>query len=279
MNSIFASRPRFERYLSPVLLVLALLGMWELACWYWQIPDWLLPPPSQIVRAAVEARKVLAPHIWQTLLETWLGLLLALVAGLSLAVIIDISPVLRRAVYPLLVVSQTVPIIAIAPLLVIWLGYGILPKVLVVALVCFFPIVVSTADGLRSADPDLIALLRTMGGGRYQIFCKARVPGAMPGFFSGLKIAVVYSVIGALIGEWVGASRGLGVFMLRASNSFRTDWVFAAIATVSLLSLLFFSIVTVLERMALPWYYSAAREEQWEEITQTTQRVSKSANR
>lgn len=279
LNSFFSGRSWFGRYLSPVLLVLALLGMWELACQYWRIPDWLLPSPSQIVRAAVEARTVLAPHIWQTLLETWLGLSLALVTGLSLAVIIDVSPVLRRAVYPLLVVSQTVPIIAIAPLLVIWLGYGILPKVLVVALVCFFPIVVSTADGLRSADPDLIALLRTMGGGRYQIFRKVRVPGALPGFFSGLKIAITYSVIGAIIGEWVGASRGLGVFMLRASNSFRTDWVFAAIATVSLLSLLLFLIVTILERMALPWYYSSAREEQWEEITQANQRVNESANR
>lgn len=273
MGTFLTGRSWLGRYLLPVLLVLALLGLWELACWHWRIPDWLLPPPSQIMRAAVEARGILAPHIWQTLLETWLGLFLALFTGLLLAVIVDVSPVLRRAVYPLLVVSQTVPIIAIAPLLVIWFGYGLLPKVLVVALVCFFPIVVSTADGLRAADPDLISLLRTMGAGRYQIFRKVRVPGAMPGFFSGLKIAITYSVIGAIIGEWVGASGGLGVFMLRASNSFRTDWVFAAIGTVSVLSLLLFLVVTVLERVALPWFYSVAREEQWEEIAQTERRA------
>ena len=266
MKSLFSSRSWLGQYLWPALLVTTLLVLWEWACWHWRIPVWLLPAPSQICRAAIEAHAILVPHIWQTLLETWLGLIAALVTGLALAVIIDISAVLRRAIYPLLVVSQTVPIIAIAPLLVIWLGYGILPKVIVVSLVCFFPIVVSTADGLRSADPDLIALLRTMGATRFQIFHKVRVPGALPGFFSGLKIAIAYSVIGAIIGEWVGASQGLGVFMLRASNSFRTDWVFAAIATVSLLSIVLFLSVTVLERTVLPWYYSAARQEQWEEI-------------
>jgi ABC-type nitrate/sulfonate/bicarbonate transport system permease component len=250
----------------PAALVTALLVLWEWACWHWQIPVWLLPAPSRIIRAAVDARTVLGPHIRQTLMETCLGLILALVTGVGLAIIIDVSATLRRAIYPLLVVSQTVPIIAIAPLLVIWLGYGILPKVIVVCLVCFFPIVVSTSDGLKSADPDLIALLRTMGATRYQIFRNVRAPGALPSFFSGLKIAITYSVIGAVIGEWVGASQGLGVFMLRASNSFRTDWVFAAVAIASLLSIIFFLGVTVLERAALPWYYSSARQEQWEEI-------------
>ena len=250
----------------PVVLVGVLLGLWEWASWQWQVPEWLLPAPSRIVQAAVASRWIMFPHIWQTMQETWLGLGLALLVGLIFAVLIDVSTPLRNAIYPLLVVSQTVPIIAIAPLLVIWFGYGILPKILVVGLVCFFPIVVSTADGLRSADPDLIALLRTMGASRYQIFVKVRVPGALPSFFSGIKIAVTYSVVGAIIGEWVGASRGLGVFMLRASNSFRTDWVFAAIGVISLLSIVLFLVVVVLERMTLRWYYSAAREEQWEEI-------------
>ncbi len=155
---------------------------------------------------------------------------------------------------------------AIAPLLVIWLGYTIWPKVIVVALVCFFPIVVTTADGLRSADPELLALLQAMGASRRQVFLKVRVPGALPAVFSGIKIAITYSVIGAIIGEWVGASKGLGVFMLRASNSFRTDWVFVAIAISSLLSILLFLAVAVLERLALPWYYTAARAERWEEM-------------
>jgi ABC-type nitrate/sulfonate/bicarbonate transport system permease component len=237
-----------------------------LAAWYWQFPVWLLPSPLEIVRAGVAAWWVMLPNVLQTLLETVVGLGLSLMVGLIFAVLIDVSPMLRRAIYPLLVVSQTVPTIAIAPLLVIWFGYGILPKVLVVGLVCFFPIVVNTADGLRAADPDLIALLRTMGASRYQIFMKVRVPGALPLFFSGLKIAVTYGVIGAIIGEWVGASQGLGVFMLRASNSFRTDWVFAAIAVTSLLSVVLFMAVFALERIVLRWYYSVGREEQWEEL-------------
>jgi ABC-type nitrate/sulfonate/bicarbonate transport system permease component len=204
--------------------------------------------------------------VWQTLVETLVGFGLALVVGLSLALLIDFSATLRRAIYPLLVVSQTVPIIAIAPLLVIWFGYGILPKVLVVALVCFFPIVVSTTDGLQAADPDLIALLQAMGATRRQVFLKVRLPGALPLVFSGVKIAITYSVIGAIIGEWVGASRGLGVFMLRSTNAFRTDWLFAAIAITSLLSVALFLVVTILQRALLPWYYTAQREERWGEM-------------
>lgn len=254
------------QYAPPVLLVAALLAAWQWATGHWEIPVWLLPSPTTIASAGAAARSIIAPHIWQTVLETWLGLGLALVVGLAFALLIDASPLIRRAVYPLLVVSQTVPIVAIAPLLVIWFGYGILPKILVVGLVCFFPIVVGTADGLRAADPDLISLLRVMGATRGQILMKVRLPGAMPSFFSGLKIAVTYSVVGAIIGEWVGASQGLGVFMLRASNSLRTDWVFAAIVVTSLLSVALFLAVAALERLSLRWYYAGAREEHWEEL-------------
>ncbi len=252
-------------YAPPLMLILLLLVAWQLGTWLMEIPKWLLPSPTQIVRAGYEARELLGPHTWQTLKETWLGLGLALVVGLCLAVVVDSSSLLRRTVYPLLVTSQTVPVLALAPLLIIWFGYGILPKVIVVALVCFFPIAVSTADGLRVADPDLIALLRAMGAKRRQIFLKVRVPGALPSFFSGLKIAITYSVVGAVIGEWVGASRGLGIFMIRSSKNFLTDRVFAAIAVTSLLSILMFAVVMLLERSLLPWYY-AQREEDWEEV-------------
>jgi len=157
-------------------------------------------------------------------------------------------------------------VIAIAPLLVIWFGYGILPKVIVVALVCFFPIVINTADGLQSTDAEQIALLRTMGATRSQIFRKVRLPGALPAFFTGIKVGITYSVVGAIMGEWVGASSGLGVFMLRATNSFRTDWVFVSIAVTAMLSLMLFGAVTLLERAALRWYWSSRRTEEWEEI-------------
>jgi ABC-type nitrate/sulfonate/bicarbonate transport system permease component len=254
-----------RQYAPPLALILLLLAAWQAATWLMRVPKWLLPSPLQIVVAGLEASALLGPHTWQTLQETWLGLALSLIVGLGLALVIDFSAMLRRTLYPLLVASQTVPILALAPLLIIWFGYGMLLKVIVVALVCFFPIVVSTADGLRVADPDLIALLRAMGANRRQIFFKVRVPGALPSFFSGLKIAITYSVVGAVIGEWVGASKGLGIFMIRSSKNFLTDRVFAAIAVTSLLSIIMFAAVLVLERALLPWYH-AHREEVWEEM-------------
>lgn len=225
---------------------------------------WLLPSPGQVLTAAVEMRTIIAPHIWQTLLETLSGFALALVAGVSFAILIDASPILRRAIYPVLVISQTVPIVAIAPLLVLWFGYGILPKLIVVGLVCFFPIVVNTADGLRATPAEMIALFQAMGATPWQIFRQVRLPYALPALFSGIKIAVTYSVIGAIFGEWTGASRGLGVFMLRATNSFRTDRLFVAIAITSALSIGLFGLVELLERVLLPWHY--VHEEEWEEI-------------
>jgi ABC-type nitrate/sulfonate/bicarbonate transport system permease component len=253
-------------YLPPAILIGLFLTVWQSATWLWRIEAYLLPSPSRVVAAGIQARGLLSEHIQQTLRETLLGFTIALSCGLLLAVVIDLSGFLRRALYPLLVVTQTIPIMTIAPLLVIWLGYTIWPKIIVVALVCFFPIVVTSADGLHSADPELLALLQAMGANRGQVFFKVRVPGALPSVFSGIKIAITYSVIGAIIGEWVGASKGLGVFMLRASNSFRTDWVFAAIAVSSLLSILLFLAVAVIERLALPWYYTSTREERWEEM-------------
>jgi ABC-type nitrate/sulfonate/bicarbonate transport system permease component len=254
------------RYGPPVALVLALLALWQLATSLGNIQSWLLPGPLAIGRAAVEARALLWQHTLQTAQETVVGFALALSVGLGLGLLIAFSPLARRALYPLLVVSQTVPTIAIAPLLVIWFGYGIWPKIIVVGLICFFPIVVNTADGLSNADPEQIALLRTMGASRANTFWLVRLPGALPTIFSGVKIAVTYSVVGAILGEWVGASKGLGIFMLRATNSFRTDWVFASIAVTALLSVSLFALVAALERLSLPWYYTAAREEHWEEL-------------
>jgi len=255
--------------LPPLLLLAGLAGVWQVATWALAVPKWILPSPAQIARALASTWQLLLWHSAQTALETALGLALALAAGVGLAVAIDLSPTLRRTLYPLLVASQTVPIMALAPLLIIWFGYGTASKAVVVALVCFFPLAVATADGLRAADPDLLGLLRSMGATRRQVFLKVRLPGALPGFFSGLRIAITYSVVGAVIGEWVGAGRGLGVYMIRASNSYLTDRVFAAIAVTSLLSIALFLAVGAVERLALPWYYTAARQEQWEEIAQT----------
>jgi ABC-type nitrate/sulfonate/bicarbonate transport system permease component len=175
----------------------------------------------------------------------------------------DLSPFLKRALYPILVSSQTVQILAIAPLLIIWFGFGLLPKVIIVVLICFFPLTVSTADGLASADPDHIALFLAMGASRRQIWNLVRLPSALPSFFSGLRVAVTYSVVGATIGEWVGGSAGLGLYMLRSKNALATDQVFVAIAITSAISIGLFSLIYLLERALLPWYHSA-RVERWE---------------
>lgn len=250
-----------RRYAPPTLFILLLLLVWQGISWLWEVQLWLLPSPWRILSEGIDAwlHLGLDRHTWQTLQEALLGFLLAVATGLILALAVDFSPLLRRTIYPLLVVSQTIPIIAIAPILVLWLGYGILPKIFVVALVCFFPIVVSTADGLRAADPDWITLLRSMGASRWQIFTKVRFPSALPAFFSGLKVAVTYSVIGAVIGEWVGGSVGLAFFMRRAHNSFRYGREFAGIVITSLLSMVLFLIVAGLERLALPWYHGQNR--------------------
>ncbi len=253
--------------LPPTLLILALLALWQAAVEVFQVQAWLLPSPLAIVRAGWAAHSLVGAHVWQTAQETLLGFAAALAVGLALGILLDRSPKVRAALYPLLVFSQTVPIVAIAPLLVIWFGYGILPKVIVVALVCFFPIVVNTADGLRATDPEQIALLRTMGASQRDTFLKVQLPGAMPMIFSGIKVGITYSVVGAILGEWVGASRGIGVFMLRATNSFRTDWVFVSIALTAALSLLLFGVVALVERLTLRWHYAAARQERWEEIS------------
>jgi ABC-type nitrate/sulfonate/bicarbonate transport system permease component len=252
--------------LAPPLLTLGVLIVWQAAVAYWHIEAYLLPSPLAIAAAARDALSLLGGHLWQTAQETLWGFGLALAVGLVLGLLLDWFPWVRNALYPLLVASQTVPIVAIAPLLVIWFGYGIWPKILVVGLVCFFPIVVNTADGLRSVDPELVSLLRSMGASRSTLFLLVRLPGAMPLIFSGIKVAITYSVVGAILGEWVGASKGLGVFMLRSTNSFRTDWVFVSIALTAALSLLLFGLVSMIEHLSLRWYYTAARREQWEEL-------------
>ena len=267
-----ATWTRAKRFAPPAALVVGLLILWQGATIIWPIESYLLPSPWEILRAAFEAQSLLGPHIWQTVQETILGFGLALAVGLGLGLLIDASPLIRDALYPLLVVSQTIPIVAIAPLLVIWLGYGIWPKIIVVGLICFFPIVVNTADGLRSVDPEAANLLRTMGASRGDIFRLVRFPGALPSVFTGIKIAITYSVVGAILGEWVGASRGLGIFMLRSTNSFRTDWVFVSIGIIALLSVLLFAMVAVIERLALPWYFSAQRQERWEELSPAAKR-------
>ena len=216
-------------------------------------PRWLLPSPLDIVAALAGSGDLLLVHAATTLVETLLGLTVAFVLGVGLAVAMDRVPIARRAFYPVLVASQTVPVVAVAPLLTIWFGFDMLPKVIVVALVCFFPIVVGTFDGLRSVDPDAIRLIRSMGASGWQLFGRVRWPAALPSLFSGTRIGVTYGVIGAIVGDWVGGSRGVGIYMMRAADQLLTERVFAAIVVSSLLSVLLFLAVTIVERLVVPW--------------------------
>lgn len=239
------------------VLAVTLLALWELASRADLSLAQFLPTPGAIVQAFALNWDALYTNTIPTLLETVVGMFVATALGLLLAVLLDFSGWSRRAIYPLLVISQTIPIVALAPLLLIWGGFGLGPKVVVVTLYCFFPIAVATADGLASAEPDLIKLLRSMKASHWQILWLVRLPGAMPAFFSGLRIAATYSVTGAIVAEIVGAYQGLGIYMETSTNSHAIPVVFATIVITAVLSLALFALVNVIERLALPWYYTS----------------------
>jgi ABC-type nitrate/sulfonate/bicarbonate transport system permease component len=248
---------RFAGFGPAFVLAVVLIACWELYVRAAQVSVRILPAPSAIVQALFNNWNVISVNTIQTLLETVIGMVLATLFGLLMAILLDISPLTRRAIYPLLIISQTIPIVALAPLLLIWMGFGLEPKVIVVILYCFFPIAVACADGLSSAEPEMLNLLRSMRATRWQTLWLVRLPGAMPAFFSGLRIAVTYSMTGAIVGEFVGAYQGLGIFMVTSANSGAIDLVFAAILVTALLSLLLFGLVSLMERIALPWYHGS----------------------
>jgi len=245
--------------LPPALIVAVLLGAWELAA-RWDlianalaIKPFLVPAPSDIAAALWEHRSRLAENAWVTLQEVVLGFAIALLAGASFAVTLHRSGALRRAFYPLLIGSQTVPIIVIAPILVVWLGYGIGPKLAVIALICFFPITVNALDGLRSVDPDLVRMMRTLDASRGQILRRVELPTALPYLFSGAKIAVAVALIAAVFAEWVGATAGLG-HMIRVSYSqLLTDQTFAAVVVLAAFAVALFGALSLLERRVAWW--------------------------
>jgi ABC-type nitrate/sulfonate/bicarbonate transport system permease component len=259
---LIAARQLAVQYLPPVLLLVVLLLVWEWWVRYYDVKPYLLPAPSRIWSAFLEIRGTLPHHTRVTLIESIAGLGVGIVVGVALAVVIASVPLVRRVLFPLLVVSQTIPMVALAPLLIIWFGFGLMPKVIVVALVGFFPIVVSTVEGLTNSDPEMIGLVRSMGASRFQVMRYVRIPGAMPSFFAGLKIAAAYAVTGAVVGEWVAASDGLGVVINRSRAAFRIDRVFVAITIISLASIALFGAVQLLARLASPWMYVRREEDQ-----------------
>lgn len=259
-------RGALRRALAPAALLAGLVLLWELAARQGVLAelllsgqgaggdaDFLVPAPSEIAEQLWTQRGLLADEAWVTLGEVLLGFGLALAAGLSLAVVIHLSETTRRAVYPLLVASQTIPVVVIAPILVVWFGFGIFPKLLIIALICFFPITVNTYDGLRSVDPGLLKMMRTLGADRAQSLVRAELPWALPFAFSGAKIAVAVAVIGAVFAEWAGADSGLGHLILVSSGELSTALTFAAILVLSAIAIGLFALLGLLERRIVTW--------------------------
>ena len=252
-----------KRVALPIAVIAALLGIWEILARTGALADLLdineaardllVPAPSQVAESLWEDRDLLADNGWVTLVELLLGFALSVAVGVVFAVTMHLSETVRRAFYPLLVASQTIPIVAIAPVLVIWLGFGIGPKLAVIALICFFPITVNTFDGLRSVDPAAIRMMRTLDAGRLAILRRLELPAALPHFFSGAKVAIAIAAIGAVFGEFVAADEGLGNLIKEAQAQLLTARVFAAVVVLSAFAIGLFALLSALERRFAWW--------------------------
>jgi len=248
-----------KRWLLPALLLAAAIGAWQLAASSGflaealGIEDFLVPSPAEIASSLWDNRALLAENAWVTLREIVLGLLCAFLVGLGFALAMHRWEAVRDATYPLIVASQTIPVIVLAPILLVWFGFGIGPKVVVVALICFFPITVSMLAGLRSANPEAIKLMRSLDASRWQILRRVEAPGALPGTFTGAKIAVVLAPIGAVFGEWVGGNAGLGHLILTDNAQLEVAREFAAVAVLSAIALILIALVALAERLVVTW--------------------------
>lgn len=237
----------------PLLAILILLAGWQLVSSLGLIPKYLLPSPADMIKALIFDFPLLMQHAKVTILEALIGLGAGIVVGFFVAVLMDRFERLYQALYPLVVITQTIPTVAIAPLLVLWFGYEMLPKVILIVIMTFFPITVSLLNGFRSADKDTIHLMRSMGATQMQIFYHVKFPGSLGQFFSSLRISASYAVVGAVISEWLGGFSGLGVYMTRVKKAFSFDKMFAVILLISVLSLLLMWLINVIQKKCMPW--------------------------
>jgi NitT/TauT family transport system permease protein len=253
---------RLRDYGLALAALVGLLVFWELLCRFAKIPMWLLPAPSMVVAALREWLHLLPVHFAATLTAVVGGFLLALAVGIPTAVAVVYSPFLRRVIYPVLVTLQSVPKVALAPLLLIWVGYGLPSNILISAIVAFFPIVINTAAGLDSVEPELLDLTRSYDASTMKVFWKVRLPSALPFILSAMKIAISLSVIGAVVGEFVGADKGLGYLIVNASSTMNTALVFGVILVLSLLGIMCFYLIAFLENLIASRYLYRATAQQ-----------------
>ena len=252
-----AVRARATAVLYPILVAAALALLWEIGSRVLHIPTFLVPAPSSVVSVLGGKAHVLVRHGWTSTQEIVLGYVLSIVVGIPLALGIYFWPPFARSVYPLLVSSQAVPKTAIAPVFVVWFGFGLLPKVLIAFLIAFFPIVINTVIGLASLEAEKIYLARSMAMGPLSTFFKIRLPHALPSIFGGLKIAITLAVVGAVVGEFVGADAGLGHLLLEANGAMDTPLLFAGLVGLTVIGVVFFLLIEAAERLAIPWHVSS----------------------
>lgn len=242
-----------KRNLPSVAAVAALLFIWQLVCSLELVPSFMLPSPIEVMQAFVSEFPLLIENSVITLQEAFIGLFLGVSVGFAVAVLMDTFGLLYKAFYPLLIITQTIPSVAIAPLLVLWFGYEMTPKIVLIVISTFFPVTVGLLDGFRSADKDAIGLLRSMGANQIKVFRYIKFPSALPQLFSGLRIAAAYSVVGAVISEWLGGFGGLGVYMTRVKKAFAFDKMFAVIFLISAISLALMALVGFAEKKCMPY--------------------------
>ena len=248
-----------KRWLYPLALLAALIGLWQIAASSGFMADvlgleeFLVPSPAEIAAELWERRSLLAENGWVTLVEIVLGFAISVALGVAFATAMHLWTTIRLAANPLVIVSQSIPIIVIAPIFVIWFGFGIMPKLIIIALICFFPVTVATLDGLRSADPAAIKLMRTLYASRTQILRRVEAPGALPSFFSGARIAAAVAPIGAVFAEWAGANEGLGRLILDSNANFQVPLTFAAVVVLSAIAIALYVLVAVAERRVVTW--------------------------
>ena len=255
-----AGRRVLNEYVVPAATLLGVLVLWEGATHALHVPRFVMPPPSAILAAGWEWRYHFIAHTWVTLYETLGGFALSILVGVPLAVLIVYSPALKSALYPLIVLTQSVPKIAIAPVLLLVIGHGEIPKVIVAFLVAFFPFVVDTATGLAATPPELLDLSRAYRASAFKTFLKVRLPMALPFFFAGAKVAITLSVIGAVVGEFVGSDRGLGYVILSATSYWKTELAFSSMILLSLMAIMLFGAVALVERLTCPWLAPGSEE-------------------
>ena len=239
--------------LFPVIALLVLVGVWAAVCGFGAVPAYMLPSPGAVFGAFVSEFPVMMRQAAVTLTEAFAGLGIGIALAFVFASLMDRFSFLYRALYPILVITQTIPTIAVAPLLILWMGYEMQPKIALVVLTTFFPITVALLDGFKSVDPDAVSLLRSMGAGRGQVFRYLKLPASLPQFFSGLKISASYAIVGAVIAEWLGGFHGLGVYMTKVKKAYAFDKMFAVILLIVAISLLLMALVALTERFSMPW--------------------------